>query len=294
MEILRGRRLGKFSRLNDPDAVFGIAQIAPHVMSGDALQWLSGHCIRNARPGNWRRRLLFSAAAYELGAQVASFRIDASELQLHDVIISVWFAQTYPALLKDPQNREELWGALEKVYEAISLQMIDAERAAAYTASPIDVAMLYEALTLVTRESDPKILFKNSAWHADVRGASESLFMKGEYVMAVFEAGVVFVDAVKRKAGYPRASDGKVLDGVGLMQHVFGSKQPLLKFTQMRTQSEQNEHRGLALIAEGIVSAIRNPKGHMPKHSIPLAPYEALEQLGIVSYLMRRLDSSMP
>jgi hypothetical protein len=32
----------------------------------------------------------------------------------------------------------------------------------------------------------------------------------------------------------------------------------------------------------------------MPKHSIPLAPYEALEQLGIVSYLMRRLDSSMP
>jgi uncharacterized protein (TIGR02391 family) len=293
MEILRGKRLGKFSRLNDPDVIFGIAQIAAIVMSDDGLQWLIKHCIQNARPGNWRRRLLFSAAAMELGAQVAPFRIDASELQLHEVITSVWFAQTYPALLKDPQNREELWEALEKVYEAISLQMLDSERAAVYVASPIDVAMLYEALALVTRESDPKILFKNSAWHKDIRAASESLFMKGEHVMAVFQAGLVFVDAVKRKAGYPKASDGKVLDGVDLMKHVFASKQPLLKFSEMRTQSEQNEHRGLALIAEGIVAAIRNPKGHTPKDAIPLTPYEALEQLGIVSYLMRRLDSSL-
>jgi hypothetical protein len=62
----------------------------------------------------------------------------------------------------------------------------------------------------------------------------------------------------------------------------------------IRNLADQNEQTGLSMIAQGIAIGLRNPKGHQPKAAIQLGPYEALEQLAIISYLMNRLDTSTP
>ena len=100
------------------------------------------------------------------------------------------------------------------------------------------------------------------------------------------------IDEIKHKAGHPTSPRGRPLDGRALIQQVFSAKTPLLKFNALTTQSERDEHEGLKLIAEGIVAAIRNPKGHDPKDKITLTAYEALEQLVVVSYIYKRLDSA--
>jgi len=120
--------------------------------------------------------------------------------------------------------------------------------------------MFYEALLCQTREIDPVTLFNNIPWHPEVRHSSESLFIKGEYMNSVLEAAKMFIDTVKLRTGHPVGRDGKPLDGVKLIEHTFGSKPLVLKFNNLKTQADENEQRGLSLIAQGAVSAFRNPK----------------------------------
>ncbi|HLF27719.1 MAG TPA: TIGR02391 family protein [Anaerolineae bacterium] len=289
---LWNRGLSKFSRLNDPDFIFGVAVGVGDQFPDDLLQGLRQHCERNAQLENWRRRLLFAAAAHELKGTISPFYIQGSDLEVHEIFPALWFAGRYPSLVKDEDSRRGTWEAFDRLKEGISLESSANGGGILYTASPIDVAMLYEALLNQTRAIDPVTLFNNIPFHPEIRRAAESLFVKGEYVMSVFQASVVFIDAVKNRSGYPTDKAGKPLDGVDLMVHAFGSKSPALKFNELKTQAERNEQRGLSCIAEGLVSAFRNPKGHVPAPNIALDPYEALDQLATISYLMRRLDSS--
>lgn len=291
---LRDRGHGKFSRLNDPDVVLGLALGVGSRLPGELCKWLAQHCERNALPGNWRRRLLFAASAHELHGNVLPFAINGSELQVHEVFPAVWFVERYSQLVEGAERQRRIWEAFERVKEGVSLEASSSSAAPLYVASPIDIAMLFEALVRQTQNIDPVTLFNNTPWHPEVRRVTESLFAKGEHVMAVFQAGVFFVDAVKRKGGHPTDKSGNPLDGAKLMSHVFGSRSPALKFNDLKTQADENEQRGLALMSEGIVSALRNPKGHVPHTSISLGPYEALEQLAIISYLLRRLDAAHP
>ncbi len=294
VERLRSKDIGKFSRLNDPDFVFGLTVGFANLFPEELCKWLAGHCERNAQTNNWRRCLLFNAAACELKGTISPLALNGSDLQVYEVIPALWFAECYPKLVDGDDRRRGVWEAFERVKEVISWEDSTDENAALYTASPVDAAMFYEALLCRTREMDPVTLFKNLPLHPEVRLSAESLFIKGEYVNAVFEAAKMFVDAVKCRAGNPVDKNGKPIDGVPLIQYTFESKPPKLKFNNLGTLAEQNEHDGLALIARGVTSAFRNPKGHLPKASISLSADEALEQLATISYLMKRLDSAHP
>lgn len=289
---LQDRGVSKFSRLNDPDFVLGVVLGADGRLPEPFQTWSRQHCERNAEPGNWRRCLMFAAGAYELGGKISPLSINGGDLQIHELFPALWFAEKYPQLVDGDARRRGIWEALERVKDVIGWD--DDANEGLYCASKIDMAMLYVALAHQTENIDPQVLFSNFPWHPMIRQAAEGLFLKGEYVMAVFQAGITFVDAVKRRSNHPIDRGGKPLDGVPLIEHVLISKDPLLKFTELNSMAEQNEHRGLALTAEGIVLAFRNPKGHVPQQSIPLGPSEALEQLAIISYLMRRLDVAIP
>jgi len=292
VQKLHERGLSKFSKLNDPDFVFGVAiGIGKHPVA-EVHAWLVQHCERNVQSGNWRRAVLFAASAHELGGRDPSFTVDGTKLEVHEIFPVLWGAERYSGFLKDEETRRGIWEAFERVREGVNLEAALGDGETLYPASPIDVAMLYEALLCQTRQIDPVTLFDNIPWHPSIRQAAEGLFTKGEYVMAVFQASVVFIDSVKGRTHHPVNKSGKPLDGVDLMVHVFGSKSPVLKLNDLKTQADENEQRGLACIAEGIVSAVRNPKGHVPQGNIALGPYEALEQLATISYLMRRLDAA--
>jgi hypothetical protein len=50
----------------------------------------------------------------------------------------------------------------------------------------------------------------------------------------------------------------------------------------------------LALIAEGIFCAFRNPKGHKPEDHplVNIDPYEALSRLIIIDYIWKRIEKA--
>ena len=55
-----------------------------------------------------------------------------------------------------------------------------------------------------------------------------------------------------------------------------------------------NEQEGLALITEGIFKAFRNPRGHKPEDHplLEIGPYEALNQLIVIDYIWKRIESA--
>lgn len=285
---LKGAR--KYSYFNDPQFVYPLVSGMIGHFSRDLHSWLKQHCEQNAQPSNkWSRRLLFRAAARELGSNISPLVINSQELEAYEIIMALWFAEHYSDLVDD-ETRRALWDSFKEIQQEISLDNSDCETK--YSASPIELAMLYKAVANQTRSIDPVSLFNNFSWHPEIRKVSESLFLKGEYVNAVFEAAKFFVDAVKHKAGHPVDSAGKPMDGVVLMQSVFQKKNTLLKFNNLSNQTEENEQQGLCWISQGVVSVFRNPKAHVPALGIKLSPEEAFEQLAILSYLMRRLDTA--
>lgn len=58
--------------------------------------------------------------------------------------------------------------------------------------------------------------------------------------------------------------------------------------------SQQNERRGFSHPAIGVFYAFRHPKGRegVDTHWGDISPYEALDQLIVISYLMKRIDEA--
>lgn len=291
---LIAKGIGKFSKLNDPYFMFSVALGSKEQMPDDLVNEITNYCINNAETGgSIIRTLLFKAAAIELNASVPPVVLQLNDLQPYELFTALWFSERYSNYLQDDRVRQEIWNALDRVIAGINLDPNDTEHSLPYSVTPFDLVMLFEALTYQTKEIDPVILFRNIPLHPKIRQVSESLFIKNEYVNSVFEATKTFIEAVKIKAGHPKdPKSGKELDGFILMEHVFQPKKPILKFNSLSTREERDEQSGLRLLSEGVVSAFRNPKGHTPATGINLTPYEALEQLSTISYLMRRLDRS--
>jgi uncharacterized protein (TIGR02391 family) len=76
------------------------------------------------------------------------------------------------------------------------------------------------------------------------------------------------LDAIKYLTKIIRNYSGIDEDGEKLVGGVFNSKPPLLKFNRMETQSEQDEHNGLAFLLRGVYSGIRNPRSHEKYHDL--------------------------
>ena len=114
--------------------------------------------------------------------------------------------------------------------------------------------------------------------------ASRQLFVDGHHARAVEEAFKCLNNAVKDKAGLISQ------DGAALMNNTFSPKSPVLRFSQLRTQSEKNEQLGYMQIFAGAITGIRNPRAH--EHELDDQPEVALELLVLANHLMRKLDGS--
>jgi uncharacterized protein (TIGR02391 family) len=286
--------LGRYARLSHPDFAFGLAHLAQAHLSSDLQQHLGEHYKHHAQAENIRQAVLFAAAAEVVGVTARPLVFDVATLHAHEIIPLVWLAERYPALIDGEDRRSGVWEAYERLKEGIELDDRESGTGALHTVNPTDLAMLYEAVVSKTSQTDFVALFNTMPWHPTVRRAAGSLFLKGEYVAAVFEVAKLFIDEVKHKSGHPVDRRGDPLDGANLMSFVFAPKSPILRFNSLSNQTERNEQNGLKLIAEGTVGALRNPKGHLPSSAISLTAEEALEQLAMISYLMRRLDNAKP
>jgi len=221
VQSLREKEIRSSSHLNDPRFVYPLVLGSSSYLSSNLRSWLEQLCEQYDQPSvKWSRRLQFAAAAKELGVNVSKFSINSNDLEIYEVVIALWFSERYPQLIDSEERRRQLWEALENVKEGICLD--ESETAAKYPVSAIELAMLYEAVLSQATEIDPVTLFNNFPWHPEIRKVSESLFLKGEYVVAVVEAGKLFIESVKVKSGHPvNSGNGKPLDGRPLMEFVF-------------------------------------------------------------------------
>jgi uncharacterized protein (TIGR02391 family) len=96
-------------------------------------------------------------------------------------------------------------------------------------------------------------------------------------------------DAVKALNGLVRLRSGETLDGMALMQKVFSSNAPILRFNDLADQSEKDEQLGFMMMFSGAVAGLRNPRAHK---LINDDPERALEFIAFVSLLAKLLDGA--
>jgi uncharacterized protein (TIGR02391 family) len=75
------------------------------------------------------------------------------------------------------------------------------------------------------------------------------------------------------------------------VQAALRGKQPRVLLTDCTTGTERNEQEGIALLAEGAFAAFRNP-AHEPRLVWEVTEQDALDVLGTLSMIHRRLDSA--
>lgn len=126
-------------------------------------------------------------------------------------------------------------------------------------------------------------LIEGLSLHSAIADACLKLFRDGHYAQSVFEASKALIELVKQKSG--RAD----LDGVGLMTEVFSVKNPVLRFNDMASKSDEDIQKGMMHLFMGAVEMIRNPRGHS---FMADTAEEALELIGLLNLLAKRLETS--
>ena len=116
--------------------------------------------------------------------------------------------------------------------------------------------------------------------HPAVREASKR-YLETHLEVAIFEAFKAVNNRVKEMTGLDA-------DGSELMGKAFAEKGGALQLGDPITDSGRNLQAGYRFLFMGAVRGIRNRDAH--ELFVPLSDEEALEQLGLASLLMRRLD----
>jgi uncharacterized protein (TIGR02391 family) len=119
-----------------------------------------------------------------------------------------------------------------------------------------------------------------SRLHPSVREVSQR-FIPAHLDVAIFEVFKAVNNRVKVMTGLD-------LDGEGLIGRAFADRDPVLQLGDVATETGRNIQSGYRFLFMGAVRGLRNPDAH--ELFRPLSDEEALEQLGLASLLMRRLD----
>lgn len=119
--------------------------------------------------------------------------------------------------------------------------------------------------------------------HPEILKYCKSELLEENYFHAVLEA-------VKGVAERLRQMSGLTTDGADLVNTVFSTKKPIIAINSLNSETELSEQRGIANLLIGVFGAIRNPTAHAPKVVWAMPEQDAIDVLGILSYVHRKLD----
>ncbi len=289
-------RESRFSPFRAPEQMFLVALLISRLddASGEAKNLLVT-MIQNQLYGPLQRRIMFLAAGKELGLD-GQLHIPAGTVpDVGDVIALVWWQERY----RNADESNSWWKVFDNMSADISLieNGVASEAGETRIVSPWEIAILYEALVKETINPDPSLLFELYPLHPRIKAITGSLFNKGEYFSAVFEATKVFNDYLRESTGSQESETRLVRNTIG--DPASDILNPKIKFnlldpTSPDYRSQQNEQRGLSYLAHGVFFAFRHPKGHEPQDTLwgNISAYEALAQLVVISYLMKRIEEA--
>lgn len=125
--------------------------------------------------------------------------------------------------------------------------------------------------------------FEGLDLHPRIAEACAELYRQGFYRNAVLDGYLALEDLVKQKSRL------RTRDGAPLMREVFSVSNPILAFNDRADDNERSEQEGLMHLFEGAALALRNPRAHS---LVDDRPEEALEYIGLLSLLAKRLDTA--
>lgn len=113
--------------------------------------------------------------------------------------------------------------------------------------------------------------------------ATRDLFVNRHYAQSVEQAFKYINNLVKNRTGL-------AFDGADLMNRAFSVGAPVLKLSDLKTQSQKDQQIGYMLMLAGAMTGIRNPRAH--EHSHLDDPSAALELLGFANHLARMVSGA--
>ena len=130
---------------------------------------------------------------------------------------------------------------------------------------------------------DVTIVFEGLDLHPAIADATGGRFRSNHHADAVEAAVKALNNLVRLKAGVDD------IDGMPLMQSVFGGKDPVLKFNEFADQNDRDEQQGFMFMFAGAVAGLRNPRAHRLMEDEPQRALEfiALFQMRISSTFFR-------
>ena len=141
------------------------------------------------------------------------------------------------------------------------------------------------ALASPTAEgAEPASVFARVVVEPEIEQVSRDLFMSGHYSLSVQEAYKAVDKYVKDKTG------SSTVTGTQLMDLVFSPNEPILHWTERKTQSEIDEQRGYHRLYSGAMLGIRNPVTH--EFNWVDDPKVALELLVFAQHLLRKAKTA--
>lgn len=119
--------------------------------------------------------------------------------------------------------------------------------------------------------------------HPIIKESSYKLYRQNNLREAVLNSVTAIFDHI-------RGLTGANLDGSALADRVFSLNDPYIVFSELESESGQNDQKGFLQIYKGAFQGIRNPKAHSLTHD--LTPEKAAQYLVFASLLARRLDEA--
>jgi len=116
--------------------------------------------------------------------------------------------------------------------------------------------------------------------HPIVQNASMRHYIEGDYRNAVLDAMLALSDLIRQRTGIQA-------DGKALATEAFSLNRPKLIFSELLTESGQNDQKGFMEMIAGAYTGIRNPKAHSLIHD--LDETKAAQYLIAISLFVRRV-----
>lgn len=139
--------------------------------------------------------------------------------------------------------------------------------------------------TVRKTRSDDERLFDERKFHPQIIRHARIHFTRSAYFHAVFECCKAFDAAVRANTHIDES-------GQPLMSKALSVNGPL-KLNSQQTQSERDEQQGIMCLCMGLMDAVRNPQAHEPELNWPMSREDALDVLGLVSFLFRKLEGAL-
>lgn len=123
--------------------------------------------------------------------------------------------------------------------------------------------------------------------HPRIRALARPRYEAGFFGDAVEASFKEVNDSVKRIV---LELQGKELDGAGLMTTAFSPQSPIIKLSELVSETDRGIQQGYMQIFAGSMTGIRNPKAH---GNLNPDSNKALHLISLASLLMRKLDERL-